>query len=631
MKQIIILLIILTSIIIAYNGPDDSEPNIFDINHYKADIRFPNSDDLRYLEAVSEIHFEYLDENIEKTFEFHLEGLTIDSILDSQGDLLSYQIMNDDDLEKKYYLVRKELGDLIPPIKIYYHGDSRGESFSKWGGVQIDNRRGIHSIGVGFSNPYVSTTRHWLACYDHPNDKASYELTFSVPEGLFVASVGRLIDSSTADGISSYTWATEFDISSYLINFAFDDFEITRDSFGDIPIEIYHTDIDKVAVDFAFQNLDKMAEGFTKQLSEPYNFEKIGFFLMAEPAAMEQQTLIAINQFIVRGYHSQRDSNGSTISHELAHHWFGNLVSPKDFRDAWLNESFASFCEALYLEYYYGNKAAFWEKIREDANSFFNGILPSEGAIPIYGYNREESSNYPGTIYRKGSIALSQLRHKMGDDLFFKAIEDYLDKYKFKNASTQDLKNTFEESSGMDLNTFFDEWIYGNGFPMIGYYFTTEGNETHLNVNQEQIEFWYRFSELELGVSWENENGETQESIFEIGKAENKILLGNNIDVSTVRVNELDNFYTPTRMTILNVDERKNEDSILRKIDDNIYQINNETFIGAQVSLVATDGRLIKSKYKIRDLLDLNHYSKGMYLVLLQKGYKQIIEKIVIK
>jgi aminopeptidase N len=630
MKNIFLILIFI-SLLDCFSqvpNPDEVPDFGFDVISYEATLDFSQTEEIDYINAQSKIKINWLDKTKTKFF-FHLKDLEIDSVLDYNGNPLEFTIEEEGNRELECYSV--DLGSEIPDevnLTVFYQGELTHETDSRWGGVHNDDT-GLYSIGVGFRNHYVSTTRHWLASFDHPSDKAKYDLTFIVPNTKKAASIGELVSFTENKESSSFNWVTEFDISSYLVSFLIDDFSETKFSDANLEYIIYHNEDEKEAVDFAFQNLPEMLRNFELAFDEEYPFEKVGFYLMRKPAAMEHQTLISINKSTVQRYFDNLDTNGSTISHELAHHWFGNMISPKDFRDAWLNESFASISEAIHLEYQWGGETHFWNKIRQDGEQFFSGISSSDGAIPIYGFDREESTNYPGTIYRKGSVALAQLRHKIGDDAFFDALRNYIDEYKFANASTQDLKNNFEQSYGMSLDSFFDDWIYGFGWPVLTYQLYTDGDNSTLRFDQLSATKWTEYSELHIPIKWEDESGFERDSIFIITPDNSTVNIGRNVDYNSIKLNESDNFYLPALFIIsTNVLQEANNEIQYDK-SSNIITLNDVFFSCPNVKMVNLNGRIASNTECVKKIVT-NSLDRGLYFVFIEDGNKEYFAKILI-
>ncbi|MDC1067916.1 M1 family aminopeptidase [Candidatus Kapabacteria bacterium] len=631
MKIFFLVLILVASLNAQIPDPYSPSTKAFDVISYNAFISFPKVNVENYIESSCTISFNWVENtpSEEKNFVFHLEGLEINSVVDLNGNNYDFTIEQSDEIEIKYYSINLEEAQNISSLVIEYSGDMQAEQFSNWGGVHNDSR-GLYAVGVGFRNPYISATRHWLPCFDHPSDKAKFNLVFEVPKGKKVASIGELQKVDLGNTYDTYVWKTELETASYLVSFLVSDFVETNIDDASSPISIYHYDKDQEVIDFAFKNLPDMLSNFEETFDEAYPFEKVGYFLMETPAAMEHQTLVAINQSTVYGYFNQKDTNGSTISHELAHHWFGNLISPTDFRDAWLNESFASFSEAVHLESQSMDKKVFWSKIKEDGAAFLGGISLTEGAIPIYGFDKDESSNYPGTIYRKGSVVLALLRHKLGKEVFEKCIIDYIDKFKFGNVSTSEMKLAFEESSNVDLSSFFNDWIYGKGWPVISYRQYTDGEQSTLIIDQLQSEVWNEYSELWIPISWIDENGNEQDSTFKITPIDNIIKLGNNVPYSDVKVNDSDNMYIPTQLIKSSGIDYEIKDIIRYNQKSSTIEIIDGDLNCPNVRIININGKLIIDEKSCTKKIVTNSFLKGLYLIEIKENGKEYFGKVIV-
>ncbi len=185
-------------------------------------------------------------------------------------------------------------------------------------------------------------------------------------------------------------------------------------------------------------------------LDEKYGMAEFGW----TSGAMEHQTLTSIGYLLLTGDNRYDD----VTAHELSHHWWGDAVTLKNWDNIWLNEGFASYCEALWEENQHG-KNAYFDYMKNFDYGYFSGtIYAPQGSI-------EEPAIY-ATVYQKGAWVLHMLRGLLGDEIFFKSIREYYDRYKYKNAETSDLVAVFEEISGQKLDWFFDEWVYkGTGRP----------------------------------------------------------------------------------------------------------------------------------------------------------------------
>jgi aminopeptidase N len=357
-----------------------------------------------------------------------------------------------------------ELPDALAPgdstaILISYHGSPGDEGGSQpWGGCHWGTVS--YFMGVGFHAPSVSLMRLWLPSHDVPGDKATFDVTFSVPEGLVVAGSGLLTEQHSADGWSSYRWVERHPTATYLFTYAAAEYAIIEDSWNGLPMQYYVYRADSARAVQYFSPVADMMEAFTAAFG-PYPFDKVGYCI-TPIGSMEHQTMISYSQQLFR-FESRA---GSTAAHELAHMWWGNSVTCKDFSDTWLSEGFAVFAEMVYAEYQ-GGERGYLDFIRQTSQRYRSSTVPNEGMLPLHAYPRTlPSSNYPSTIYQKGAMALVMLRDVMGDEKFFEGLREYGRRHAYGNATTEDFRAVMEEYHATSLHWFFDQWVYKPGYPV---------------------------------------------------------------------------------------------------------------------------------------------------------------------
>ena len=325
------------------------------------------------------------------------------------------------------------------------------------------------SGGFVFTDCPPEGARKLYPCWDRPSDKATLDLTAKVPSTVKLGSNG-LLNSTTVNGDTTYfNWVSNYPIATYLIvmsgkvNYNLDIVywhKISNPS-DSIPIWFYWNPGENIA------NIKTKIIPMTTQFSNlfgEYPFDKGGFATLNGQfpwAGMENQTLVSL---------CPNCWGENLISHEYAHMWFGDMISPGTWADVWLNEGFATYSEALWYEYTNGY-STYKNSINGDANSYFSG----NPGWPIYDSSWAVTTP-PGSIlynyaiiYAKGSCVLHMLRYTLGDSLFFSALKDYATDtadFKYKSAVTGDFINKLNQSTGQTLNWFFNEWIYGPNHPV---------------------------------------------------------------------------------------------------------------------------------------------------------------------
>lgn len=493
MKTFILLLLLssaqLFSQEILVNDPPSpiafvSQP--FDVLHYDADINLMKAP-LSDMSGICTTTLTWKQGPAGDCYFFNLMGLTVDSVffngvkttvtpyLEPSSPSYSYCVTPSTSVKK---------GD-TSFVKIYYSGKMSCESGgnSGWCGGVTSSNSILYALGVGFFANYVSTTRHWLPCYDHPSDKATYHARFKVKTGMTVASNG-IGSSSTQGDTVIYDWVHNIPCATYLYTFAVSNYFPLSFGTDELPMVVYSKASDTVNTRKSFKLLPRMVSTFEK-LYGKFPFEKVGY-VNTTTGAMEHETMISFPTFL-----SQRgDSVNSTASHELAHQWFGDAVSPEDFRHAWLTESPATFSETIWAEELRG-RSGYITAQNNNLLDYFSAAK-TEGIFALYDFPRTKpSSNYPATIYNKGAVVLGMLRYELGDSLFFKSLQTYIERYKYSTATTALFEQKFEEVSGKNLAWFFNQWVYRKGWVVLNVGYSrvpVSGGDSVVRVSVHQVQ-----------------------------------------------------------------------------------------------------------------------------------------------
>ncbi len=352
-------------------------------------------------------------------------------------------------------------------VEIFYHGSPEQIDFGSFNWSEKDGVPRIWTL----SEPYGAPA--WWPCKDDPADKAdSVFLHITVPEPLVAASNGILTGvHSVGNSHRTYSWETRYPLSPYLVVLAVGDYVRFTDWYvttrGDsMPIEYYvYPELQSAAaIDFA--PTPAMLHAFAGRFGEyPFIREKYGMASVAGGASMEHQTLTTLNARHITG---QGNSEG-VISHELAHHWFGDAITVRHWRDIWLHEGFASYCEALWAEQSRG-RAAYREILDQQDMGAFQGTIIIEDTTDV-------RTLFTPTVYRKGSWVLHMLRGVLGDETFFAALRQFATdpRWAYGNATTADFIHTCESVSRQELDWFFEQWLRRAGRPVYIYQWKTQG------------------------------------------------------------------------------------------------------------------------------------------------------------
>jgi aminopeptidase N len=345
-------------------------------------------------------------------------------------------------------------------IVIRYHGVPT-VSNTLGGGMRVSLRPGqslTNPTIQTLSEPFAAST--WWPCIDDPSDKATAEIEVTVPEGMQVASNG-VLDRTLPNGdhTVTYFWREDYPITTYLVSVAaadyvkFEETYTALDGITTMPMVYYAypENLEKAQTKFA---ITRPAMQIFAQLFGEYPFlkEKYGMAEFGFSVNMEHQTMTSINTSLVS---SNTSSGRSVIVHELAHQWWGDLVTLKTWEDIWLNEGFATYSEVLFFERFLGVSPGDLM-----SQGYDDGAVGGELGGTVIAENPDAPFDDTGAIYEKGAWILHMLRHILGEQKFFEALNQYRSQYAFSNASTRDFQQVCEGFYGASLDWFFQQWIH---------------------------------------------------------------------------------------------------------------------------------------------------------------------------
>ena len=334
-------------------------------------------------------------------------------------------------------------------------------------------------------------TRYYLPTYDYPNDRLTTETILTVPASWLTVSNGKLISVTDATGgMKTWTWRESLPSSTYLFTVVAGEFAEVKDSWRNIPVNYYAPKDRGDRLNPNYSRTPAMIELFSQKLGVDYPWEKYAQAMVDEFVAGGMENSSATtntaeslrNPKLVPEYEQNEDP---LIAHELGHQWFGDLVTTKDWGNVWLNEGFATFMETVWSESHFGKDTADYDRW-EGAKQWF--AMRSLYDKPIVRYDFEESEEFDGNAYGKGSWVLYMLRRQLGEDAFYAGLKHYLEVNRGKNVSTPDLTKALEEATHTNVDAFFEQWIYGAGAPKfdLSYVYDETKKQVALTVKQTQ-------------------------------------------------------------------------------------------------------------------------------------------------
>ena len=475
---------------------DNSSDSTFDVNHYEINLDIPLGSS--FITGKVTCNFSASITSLSSVSLQLSSAFAIDSI---GGNVLQYNFANDiiDITLDKTYTIGEEVS-----VTIYYSGIPPVLNNTK--GMRFETHGNNEPIIVTLSTPYLAHL--WFPCKDGPGDKAdSVYINITIPDTvingnqLIATSNGTLSEIETSNGKRTFKWKELYPIVPYYIMSAVSNYShfqqtINDNSGNSFPIDYYVFKEDSQTAVNGTSGLPDVMNLFIEKFgSYPFENEKYGMSQMGFYGAIENQTNTIQNTFSLPWF--------MITVHELAHMWFGDMITCINWHHGWLNEGFATYSEALWAEHLGG----FLDYKNYLSNSKYTG-----GGTVYLQDTSDPFSIFLTIIYNKGAWVLHMLRGVLGDDNFFNALSHYTSdpEFKYNHASTEDFQEVCETVSGMELGFFFEEWIYDEYFPVYSYRYEQETgtNILTLHINQTQgLNGWRELFKMPIEIKINFANG----------------------------------------------------------------------------------------------------------------------------
>ncbi len=375
--------------------------------------------------------------------------LEIDSVL-VNGEVAEFQLPGD---QPELYIRPPEpiaLGSQFVVTIRYFAHSSTVQIFDAMPGGWLDQGASTYVMNE------PAQARTWLPSNDHPSDKATFDIAVTVPDGVGAFANGELIEKRQAGRAATWSWRFAEPMATYLILLAIGDYEIVERGIID---GVTYTHVVPTGSATRYQSLLDVAPqmvAYFSSLFGPYPFEGFGLALIDSEPGLALETA-------GRPFFSTGDLSGELdafahflIAHELAHQWFGDAVTPSDWQHIWLNESFATYAEWLWLEH------SGLRTVAEHA-----ALALSDRQNPTFPTARPptEDDLFSFEVYDGGAVVLHALRAQVGDEAFFSILQQWVARYQGTSQGTEQFVALCEEIAGEDLDQFFAEWLFSAAVP----------------------------------------------------------------------------------------------------------------------------------------------------------------------
>ncbi|MDA1113859.1 MAG: M1 family aminopeptidase [Planctomycetota bacterium] len=462
-----------------YKRPIQIEPSHdFDVQHYRVTLAF----DLEAKTFQGENHITLIPlRDGWKQCLLHAVELEVSSVLDSKDRALIFH--QRDGLLSIDFAQEYQFGDKVE-FKVTYKGSDPQL------GLYFDNKSTDHPRMVS-TDSFPNNARRWIPCYDYPHDKVTQELIITAPLGNKVLSNGRLVSTSDDPkaGTTTWHWWQEKPHATYLFMLAIGPFAVIKDAYGEIPVNYWVYPDAVEHAEWIFAKTPEMLDFYSNLFDFPYPWAK--YDQVTTPhvgGGAEATSATVLGQDVIHDRRAEQDFSWEWIlAHEVAHHWWGDLITLREWSHAWLHESFATYSDYLYTHHERGPDEGAWDLkgkkeryLQEAQNRYIRPIVFDRYDHP--------NDNFDSHTYPKGAAVLHMLRFVLGDDAFFAALSQFLNEHAHQVVDTHDFMNTVKDASGQNLDWFFEQFLFKPGHPVFEVSTTWNADQQVLHLQIAQVQ-----------------------------------------------------------------------------------------------------------------------------------------------
>jgi len=346
-----------------------------------------------------------------------------------------------------------------------------------------------------FGDNWPNLARHWLACVDHPYDKASVEFNIRAPEYYDVIATGKKIEESNiGNGLKLTRYHEPAPVATKVMTIGVTKFASSYlGSYGDIEVSAWVYPENRLEGFLDFEEATKILEYFSINVG-PYSYAKLANMqAKTKWGGLENAGTISYKETLITG---NKEIQG-LMAHEIAHQWFGNSATENSWNHVWLSEGFATYFTILYLEEVHGNERR-KKELAIDKEEIFEYYVKNPSPIVDLSI-KDPKKVLSRNTYQKGGWVLNMLRNRLGDEIFWKGIKSYYATYQNSNVMSVDFQNEMEKVSGEDLQEFFDQWLYVKGYPELKWNWKYSKGKLTIAVKQLQKHHTFKFP-IEFGI-----------------------------------------------------------------------------------------------------------------------------------
>ncbi len=364
-------------------------------------------------------------------------------------------------------------------------GVGKGLTFIKPTADNPNSPKQIWSQGESEDNHF------WFPCYDHPNDFTASEIIATVDKPFAVISNGKLLSvKENSGGTRIYDWKMDIPHATYLTSIVVGEYAPVEQSYAGIPVITYVYPKELSEGKLTAARMADMVGFFSEKTGVKYAYPKYSQTMVENFfGGMENISATTMLEQMIHDERSELDGTADSLeSHELAHQWFGDFVTCRSWADAWLNESFATYFQALWDEKSVGRDDFLYLDVKSNQDQYFGAWRRNQRRPIVTEHYNSPDDMFDTYAYPGGGAVLHMLRVTLGDENWWRAIHHYLTKYAHQPVETEQFRIAIEEATGQSMDWFFDEWLYKMGHPIfkVTQEYDAASKTVALKVRQEQ-------------------------------------------------------------------------------------------------------------------------------------------------
>jgi aminopeptidase N len=371
-------------------------------------------------------------------------------------------------------------------VTVAYRGEDPQEGFF------FDDASDDHPQMVS-TDSWPDEAHHWIPLYDYPNDKVTHELIVTAPRGNRVLSNGRLVGVVEDDraGTTTWHWSQEQPHATYLMMLAIGPFAVLEDSLDGLPVNYWVYPKDTADARCIFEKTPRMIAFYADLYDHPYPWAKYDQVTTPHVGGGAEATSATIlGDGVIHDRRAEQDfSWESVIAHEIAHQWWGDLITLREWSHTWLNESFGTYSDYLWTRHESGEDEGAWALLGKK-NAYLREARTRYVRPIVFDRYERPHDNFDAHTYPKGACILHQLRFLLGDDAFFGVLAAFLDRHAFEPVDTHDFMQTVNDVTGRNMDWFFEQYVFRPGHPVLEINSSWDADSGRLQLRVAQVQDW---------------------------------------------------------------------------------------------------------------------------------------------